>query len=142
MDGRSEYHVVALFNQFARNYQTAIAVARTTTTIVDPAFATKVTLVTPALAGTYRVGWVATMDLDPVAGRQWGARLFNVTDAVTIGTIKRGEPVQISDRKVESGFAEIIFAGAAKTFSVQFNTSNIMSAAGIEDARIEFWRVS
>lgn len=123
---------------FGQDYQTAISLARSTTT--STTFQTKVTLTTPTLTGTYRVGWVSVIDHNNT-GDSTEVRLQNITDGVTVGVIRRVEPKDVDDRVTEGGFAEVVFTGAAKTFEIQWREQD-GTTAGIQDARIEIWRVA
>lgn len=120
-----------------RDYATAISIARSTTTLT--AYQTKTTLVTGALTGTYRVAWVATVDIQSTSQLVY-ARLQ--TGAVTVGTEKVKEAKDLLDKIVVSGFAESVFTGFSKTFEIQWRSSGGATIAGIEDARIEIWRVA
>jgi len=124
---------------FGRNYQTAIATSRTTTT--SSTFQDKTTLTTPALTGTYRVGWSAVIDAE-AADKQAEARLYNVTNSEVIGVARTLRSTVVTDRISVGGFAEVAFTGAAKTFKIQFKSVNGSTTVGIQDARIELWRVS
>lgn len=122
---------------FGQDYQTAISTARSTTT--SATFQTKVTLTTPSLTGTYRVGWTSVIDMDNNK-KSVLARLQNTTDAATIGAEHSMEPKDPTDRVIAGGFAEVTFSGASKTFEIQYSATG--NTAGIQDARIEIWRVS
>lgn len=122
---------------FGQDYQTAISIARSTTT--SATFQTKVTLTTPVLTGTYRIGWTSVIDMDNNK-KSVLVRLQNTTDANTIGAEQRMEPKDTANRVVASAFAEVSFSGASKTFEIQYRATG--NTAGIEDARIEIWRVS
>lgn len=121
---------------FGDDYQTAVSLARQTTT--SGTYQDKATLTTPALTGTYRVGWMATFDH---ADDQGKFRLYNVTDAAVIQEEIR-KIKATTDRTGIGGFAEVEFTGAAKTFKIQFAdvTGGLMQ--GIANARIEIWRVA
>lgn len=125
-------------NVFGSDYQTEISTARSTTT--SSSFQVKVTLTTPTLTGTYRIGWCSIIDQQGGADSV-EARLQNTTDASTVGAIQRLEPKDTDNREFAGGFAEIVFAGAAKTFQIQWRQQE-GNTAGIQDARIEIWRVS
>jgi len=123
---------------FGEDYQTAVSLARSTTTSTD--FQTKTTLTTPALTGTYRIGWHSIVDQNSVADKV-EARLQNVTDGITVGVTNRHEPQDATNRIAVGGFAEVVFSGVAKTFQIQYRQQD-GSTAGIQDARIEIWRVA
>jgi len=126
----------ALVGVFGNDYQTAVSAARSTTT--SSTFQIKTTLITPSLTGTYRVGWVGVMDgLDLPE-----IRLQNTTDALTLGIARINKPGDAGERMTESGFGEVVFTGASKTFELQFRDQAGGNIAGITDARIEFWRVA
>jgi len=123
---------------FGAGYQTEIDLGRDTTT--STSWQDKVTLTTPALeAGTYRISWHAVVDQSSVAD-DVQARLYNVTDAAVVGAEQSKESKEDTDRIAVSGFAEVIFAGVAKSFKIQYRQQR-GGTAGIQDARIEIWRV-
>lgn len=125
---------------YGANYQTATSVVRSTYNTTT-AFQTKVSLVTAAVTGTYRVGWTCVMD-GSVTNQSVEAQLYNVTDAAIVGVVQILRPSNSNERIQFGGFAEVSFVGAAKTFSIQYRTQNTLSTVGIADARIEFWRVA
>lgn len=125
---------------FGSNYQTAISTGRTTYS-TDVAFQTKVTLTTGALTGTYRVGWSCVLD-GAVTNQNFEAQLYNVTDAAIVGVVRNMRPSNVGERYSMSGFAEVTFTGALKSFAIQYRTTNSGNAVGISDARIEIWRVA
>jgi len=125
---------------FGQDYQTAISVARDTTT--STTFQIKVTLTTPILTGTYRVGWHSVIDLART-DRDGEFQLYNATDASTVGVVQQLEVKDIDNKTVVGGFAEVVFSSESKSFEIQYRRSSSGSTTvGIEDARIEFWRVS
>jgi len=125
-------------NVFGLDYQTATSIGRSTTT--SATFVTKVTLTTPALTGTYRVGWTAVVDMDSLADSV-EARLYNSTDAAQIGATNRHEPKDTNNLIHVGGFAEVVFTGVSKSISIEYRDQG-GGTAGIQDARIEIWRVS
>ncbi len=125
-------------NVFGADYQTEISTARSTTT--STSFQTKVTLTTPTLTGTYRIGWCSVIDQQGGADSV-EARLQNTTDASTVGAIQRLEPKDTDNREFAGGFAEVVFAGVSRSFEIQWRQQE-GNTAGIQDARIEFWRLS
>ncbi len=123
---------------FGNDYQTAISLGRSTTT--STAFQTKVTLVTGNLTGTYLVTWHAVVDQSSIADAVQ-SQLYNTTDAAVVGVIQEKESKDTRDRLAVGGFAEVIFAGASKSFEIQYRQQR-GSTAGIQDARIMIWRVA
>lgn len=124
---------------FGASYQYAEDLSRSTTT--STTYQTKVSLTTPALTGTFRLGWHCVVDQDNTQDKV-EVRLQNTTDAATVGpTPTRIEPKDTTNRYSAGGFGEVVFSGAAKTFEVQFRQQG-GNTAGIQDARIEIWRVS
>jgi len=124
---------------FGKDYQTAVADARTTTT--SATFQNKTTLTTGALTGTYRVAWTAVLDIGtPKVNAE--AQLYNTTDSAILGAVQVLYGVDTSDRKNCGGFAEVTFAGAAKTFYIQYRSVNGVATVGIQAAKIELWRVA
>ena len=134
--------IVAGAGVFGANYQSMTEIGRTTIN-GDTNWHTKGTqLVTPALTGTYRVGWRMTVDLS-VTNQQILGRLYNVTDAAVVGVEQVIRPdVATTARMPMSGFAEVAFTGASKTFRIEASLSNGGNTGGLADAHIEFWRVS
>lgn len=125
-------------SRFGNDYQTAISTGRSTSS--SSTFASKVSLTTGAITGTYRVRWTTVMDSEDTTRYQ--VRLRNTTDGVTLGAERDVEPERPTDRLTESGFGEVVFSGVAKTFQLQFASQDGSSVVGIQDARIELWRVS
>jgi len=128
-------------NVFGQDYQTEISTAQSTTT--SSTFVMKVTLTTPSLTGTYRLGWTARVGQSN-AGDKVEARLRNTTDGSTVGAPADGiriEPKDTANRYSVGGFAEVVFTGAAKEFQIQYREQD-GNTARIEDARIEIWRVA
>jgi hypothetical protein len=131
----------ATVNVFGNGYQTAISLARVTYN-TNTSFQNKTTLTTPALvAGTYRISWTAVLDSSQT-NRDVEAQLYNTTDAAIIGVVQIFRPSNTTERLQVGGFAEIVFAGVAKTFNIQYRTTNTAASVGIADARIEIWRVA
>ena len=126
---------------FGANYQTAISLARTTTNAA--AYVTKVSLVTPALTGTYRVSWECVGDAETV-NKAINCRLFNATDAAIVGAAVQDRFSTATGRHPYAQFAEVVFAGVAKTFQLQFMAPDAppASVVGCQNARIELWRVA
>jgi hypothetical protein len=114
------------------DYQTAATVAPPQTTSTKPR---------PALAaGTYKLSWSAIIDYSS-GSRSIYVRMQNTTDAATLWeTIFR--PVNASDRQSVAGYTHVIFAGAAKTFAMQFHNTNVGDTSGIAYSRMDIVRVS
>lgn len=124
-------------SMFGADYQTVTSLGRSTTT--STVFQTKLTLTTPVLTGTYRIGWMSVIDQSNGSDAVQ-ARLFNDTDGAIVGAQYEVEPKDTRNRYYAGGFAEIAFSGAAKSFSIQYRQQR-GNTAGIQDARIEIWRV-
>lgn len=123
---------------FGADYQYEESLAETSTTATS--FQNKVSLTTPSLTGTYRVGWRASLEADNGDGE---IRLLNETDseAIDLGqATSGGGPVSVEFFHF-SGFQNITFTGTAKTFRIQYRQVSAGSV-NIRDAKIEFWRVS
>ena len=123
---------------FGADYQSIISSGRSTTT--SSTFQSKVSLVTPALTGTYRVGWTAIVDCSS-ASTSNEYRLYNTTDTALIGGLIVMEFKDPSNRDCVGGFAEVVFTGSSKTFQIQHRVQSA-NTSGIQEARIELWRVS
>jgi len=129
---------------FGLSPQTVVSADRSTTT--STLWQAKTTLTTPALTGTYRVGWSAVID-QSTNNQSVLARLQNTTDDETLGAervwkVTGGGTVQSNSDVLftASGVSYVTFSGAAKTFVIQYTATG--GTAGIADARIELWRVS
>lgn len=138
-DGTNWFGFTSGSDVFGNNYQTAVSLAKSTTT--SATMQDKDTLTTGALTGTYRVGWMAVLDIG-AANKEVAAQLYNVTDAVVVGVTQDYRPTQTTTKVFCGGFAEVVFTGAAKTFKIQFSSPDGSTTVGIQDARIELWRVS
>ena len=124
---------------FGNDYNHAAAEARTTTTLKS--WQTKLSVVTPALTGTYIVFWTAI--LDALANDRVEARLQNVTDAATLDGPASFESVDIADLISVGGQQELVFAGAPKQLEVQFQgAGGGPTTVGIQQARVTYWRVA
>ena len=58
--------------------------------------------------------------------------------------MQRDEPQDNDNRTLAGGFAEVAFTGSAKVFKIQWKTKNDGNndgIAGIQDARIEIWKL-
>jgi hypothetical protein len=128
---------------FGDDYQSVASTSRQTTAGAAFILKTGATITTPALTGTYRLGWHAIMDNTNQNGHG-EARLQNTTDAVTIGgpDDQLWEPSDVDEREDMNGFGEVVFGGAAKTFEIQFRHVTGPGSTGLQDARIELWRVA
>jgi hypothetical protein len=125
-------------NVFGQNFQSASSSGRSTTS--STTFQSKVTLTTPALTGTFRIGWNALLDHSSTSS-SCEARLYNTTDAVGVGTTQRREPKDTLDIVNVCSVSEVTLAGVAKTFAIQYRSQSA-NTTGIQDARVEFWRVA
>lgn len=124
---------------FGKNYQTAVSLPRSTTT--SSIMQDKTTLTTGGLNGLFRVSWIAVVDA--AIAKEIRVRLYNVTDAVLIGPLQIHRPsASAGERSHAGGFAEVTFAGVAKTFKIQFASTDGVATVGIQDARIELWRLA
>ena len=125
-------------NVFGEDPQHVSSISRTTTT--STTFQNKATLTTPALTGTYRIGWAAIIDHSS-ASTDCECRLYNNTDAVVVGGTAIHEPKDSRNRIHVGSFEHIVFSGSAKTFNLQYRSESA-NTTGIQDAHIEIWRVS
>lgn len=121
---------------YGKNYQQVESVERQTTT--STTFLTKVTLVTGALTGTFRIGanaLVDNIDIKPIA-----LRIQNTSDATTISEAAH-TPSHVDDSVALTMSDEIVLAGVSKTIELQYSATAEGGAVGIQGARLEFWRV-
>ncbi len=123
---------------FGQDYQREEVLAEISTTLDTPQ--TRVTLTTPALTGTYRVSFHAQRNNSDKPG--W-VRLYNDTDAAVIGFEQQVRTKLTADNYPDHGSAHnVVFAGVAKTFFLQWWDNAGGNAQYIRDAYIEIWRVS
>ena len=122
---------------FGNDYQTSASEIRNTTTLAI--FQDKVSLVTPALTGTYRIAWGALSDQIDKEGE---IRLYNSTDVAAVGLIRHSRNKLASITSCVGGTAEVVFTGTSKTFIVQWRDATGGNVQGISDAMIELWRVA
>ena len=119
------------------DYRPAASLSRSTTT--SSTFQTKTTLTTPAyVSGTYRVSWYALIDNNSDLGE---FRLRNITDGIDQTGIVVWKANDSNEFHPIGGFAEVVFAGIAKAFAIQFRDQSGGNVQGIQQARIEIWRV-
>jgi len=122
---------------FGQDYQRQESLGESSTISATPQ--DKVTLVTPAKIGTYRLAWSA---MGQNGDKKSEMRLYNVTDAGVVGELQLYRVKDSTDNYPRfTAVHKIILAGAAKTFKLQWRSLD-GQAAKIKDASIEFWRVS
>lgn len=126
-------------DRYGRNYMSVTSAGVSSSVVA--AYATKVSLVTPPLRGVYRVIWRAVVSADN-ANTDIQTRLNNATDAVQIGSINRTDVDSTAERVAHGGGGLVTFAGAAKTFDLEWQRPVGGGNANIEDAWIEVWRVA
>lgn len=128
---------------FGADYQIVTGASRTTTTAnaYGGVGTTKLTLTTPALTGTYRVAAFATLDQGAANQLGW-ARLYNNTDAVVMAEQNHRPSNVAVQAAMALCCADVVFAGAAKSFVLQFRSGVAGDTTGCRYARIELWRVS
>lgn len=123
-------------DNFGNDYQTQVSLSRSSTTSSIPQ--TKVTLTTPALTGTYRLNWQAALDNNVSISC---IRLYNDTDEEIVG-IEQCYKAPHKDCKLTlSGFGNVVFSGSLKVFKLQYHDEQGNHEVGIQDAKIEIWRV-
>lgn len=138
LNGIGTYTTPSGTNVFGADFQQAVSEGSSTTT--SDIFQDKVSLTTPALTGTYRVAYYCESSCF-LANRSVQVRLYNSTDAAELN-LDEQRPSLSALFGSSSGFQFITFTGAAKTFKVQFASSNGVTQVTIRRARIEFWRIS
>lgn len=118
---------------FGDDYQSAVSEAESS---VTGAWTSKVSLTTGTLTGSYILLWSSELRTGKAA-KDAEARLYNTTDAAELGYEDQGLVLY----QMFSGFALVTFAGAAKTFALQYQNVN-GDIAYIRRARLALWRVS
>lgn len=123
---------------FGTDYQSVESLGESSTSA--DVFQDKVEMVTPALIGTYRVGcsmrtWHSNVADSAVS------RLYNATDDDVLCGEWDEEAENSTNRRPNGGFANVVFAGASKTFKIQYKQDR-GGTAYINQARIELWRVA
>lgn len=122
---------------FGKDRQRAEGAARLTTTLNT--FQQHTTLVTPALTGTYRIVWHASLDN---LGFKGEVRLRNVTDAVNLdGPEPWTDPAAAADTLRVAGDAELVLAGVSKQIDVEWRDVAGGNVQGLQRVAIEFYRV-
>jgi hypothetical protein len=117
-----------------------LAAAVTRTTNATTTFQTQVTLATGALTGTYRISWGAAVDHSNV-GTLAEVRLYNVTDGVVVGAVRRFKPNSTDSVWSQCGMYSVTLAGVSKTYAIQFRPETV-GTTGCADAHIEFFQVA
>lgn len=110
---------------------------------VSPTYVVKMTLTTPVLTGTYRIGWSAGIGIDTV-NRSMEARIHVPAEARTVG-FTRHEPSDQQETFYWSGFHVEAFAAQSRTYEMQFRKQPSAAGPGsarIEASSLEFWRVA
>lgn len=125
---------------FGDDYQ-AVASEGTSTTDLD-SLQLKLSMTTPGLTGTYRVGWYFEATIDSPA-RSVIVEIDNSTDAVVLGAHSR-QPGSAGNFTMSSGYQNVVFAGSPKTFRIRFrvNVTTASPIASIRRARLQIWRVA
>lgn len=123
-------------NVFGQNYQYAASEGESTTT--SESFQDKVSLTTPVLTGTYRVGFCCRFWLTGSWSDECEVRFTGDVLGTLAGVFERQENEPLS----ATAFRQISFSSQSRTFRIQFRTDDNDSTAHIDQARIEFWRVA
>lgn len=123
---------------FGSDYDSAASKGESTTTSSSPQL--KVQMVTPSgLNGTYRLAWHAR-----IANSNVNASVYvNLLDSSTgdyIGGIYQAEHKDSNNRIHVGGFEEIVMSGTARIIQLFYYTDG--GTASIDEAVIEFWRIS
>jgi hypothetical protein len=123
---------------YGNNYQIQVSEGETTTT--SSTFSTKVSLVSGAVTGTYKINSYCEIMVS-TKNKTHASRLYNVTDATELcyNEITR---TAIGLYMSISGFQVITFSGTSKTFAIQFASPDNLTTITIRRARLEFLRVS
>jgi hypothetical protein len=138
LNGIGTYTTPSGTNVFGYDFQQVASEGDSTTT--SSTFQDKVSLVSPALTGTYRVAFYCESSCF-LANRSVQLRLYNSTDATEL-CLDEQRPSLSALFGSSSGFQFVTFTGSSKTFKVQYASSNGATQVTIRRARIEFWRVS
>ena len=129
----------SFFSVFGANRQYVADETETNTS--SSTMETKVTLTTPALTGTYHVEYYCEMEVNAGNNHNYAARLYNSTNAAELcySQVRTAIPLLYGG---VTGFAIVTFAGAAKTFLLQFASPDNTTQVNIRRARVEIWRVA
>jgi hypothetical protein len=122
---------------FGTNFQ--ITASEGTSTSSSSTFATKVSLTTGALTGTYRIAY-STEVTAANAVKRYQSRLYNVTDGAEL-CYDENSPGTANVWSAKTGYAYVTFTGAAKTFSIEFASADNSTPVSIRRSRLELWRV-
>lgn len=102
----------------------------------------KLRLTTPAInAGDYRIGWNYTWGLDTITNDF--TAIIDQNDGITLFT-HRQEPKDsaTTQRNSVGGFAQVTLTAGVHTFDIEFAPIVGGDEARIQQARLEFWKVS
>jgi hypothetical protein len=122
---------------FGGDYQSAESAGESATT--SSTYQDKVTLVSNVLTGTYLILFEVDRKTAS-ANKRVFTRLYNVTNsAVLCFSDFRPTLADVWDRDV--GFGYVTFAGASKTFKVQYASQDNSTSVTVKEARIALWRI-
>ncbi len=124
---------------FGNNYTVAESPGESSTLLTT--FQTKVTLITGALNGTYRLQWSCATRNDKKRGE---IQLFNATTGLAIGSTLSWESGSLSERITLGGSSNIVLSGTSQDISIRYRALDtpVSFTQYISDARIEFFRTS
>lgn len=120
-------------------FQKASSIGESSTTS-RTVWSTKVTLTTPALTGSYRLGYMARLYAS--RGASMDARIYDVTNSVAYAYFKTYVS-STNDGVLYSGFLYLSFSNSSRRIDLQWKGVEAGGPAGsyyISDAWLEFWR--
>jgi hypothetical protein len=130
------------------NFQQVADATRTTltgagSTSYPPAGgATKLTMTTPALTGTFRLQWSAIIDYSQTS-RDMSIRVVDATIPASPIVLWESvfRPVSTTVRQSVGGFISLAFIGAARTLAMQFRNQNTGDISAVAYAHMDILRV-
>lgn len=142
--GSGEATITVQGSVFGQDYQFVKGPATQTVSNTNPLLPTSqaVSLVVPALTGTYMIEWSAELSVDSTV-TDGAARLYNQTDGVVITPPQRNEPQDALNEWRVGDFDEVVMTGTPKEFRIQFWVADASGGdVTIKDPKIKWHRVS
>jgi hypothetical protein len=102
-------------------------------------FQDKLTVVTPALTGTYLLWFYCELQAN-AANKTMVARLYNVTDATEI-CVRNDRPSQVTVWCAVTGFGIGTLTGSSKTYKIQYQSPDGSTQVTIRRARMMYYKV-
>ena len=116
-------------------------VDETETSTTSATYQDKLTLVTPAWTGRYRLG-LNVISRMSVKNKNGWIRIYNVTNAVVEWEGSYQPAAANTEQFPFCGFHYVTLAGVAKTYKLQFRSEDGATTIYVWDAHLDLWRVN